>query len=681
MPDQSRQLAAIMFTDIVGYTRLMGEDEQKAMQVLRKYRNLHKSIIKKHNGKWLKEMGDGTLASFKTVSDAVYCAGDLIKGCEEEDIQLRIGIHEGEVIEEHGDIFGDGVNIASRLEPMAEPGQILVSGSVNRNIKNKPGISSIFLKEAELKHVDEPVKVYQLSVDLSKVDFDYHKKHSWLNNKSILSLALIALAFLMAYSLSDYIQINNVEPVAEIEKSIAVLPFKNRSNDPEKQHLADGVKDAILFHLNKIKGLRVILGTSTEKYRNTTKSMPEIARELKVSYLLSGTFRKYGDTAKLFAQLINASEEYQMWSEEYNKNWLDIFSVETEIAKTIARELEIKLSPKEQQEIESLGTTNIEAYVLFTKATIKNKKWEQQSLYASIDLLNESLRIDPEFYQAYTLLAWNYTLLGLRYGDLYSSKAKKYALPAINKSIEIKPDFSDSYLVLGAIQYLLDWDFNKAERSFKHAIELGFNQPSTTYYCFCSYTKFLMQSGRFDEALRLIDDIKKIDPSYTRLYSDLGYIHFLSGRADIATVSFKEAISYSNSFGTYTNLGWAYLHQGDFQNAVLQLEAALKTASFRPSKTMAFLADAYYHFGRPEEAQRIVDELLSRRGIESKSVPFAMAFIYSGQGNVEAAFEWLKKSFLERDYELLGLKMEPQFKPLHDDPRWQEMLDKIGFPE
>ena len=149
MPAQTHQLAAIMFTDIAGYTRLMGEDEQTAMQMLRKNRKIHKSIIKKYHGKWLKEMGDGTLASFKTVSDAVYCAGELIKVCEAEDIKLRIGIHEGEVIEENGDIFGDGVNIASRLEPLADPGQILVSGPVHRNIKNKPGISSTFFKETE----------------------------------------------------------------------------------------------------------------------------------------------------------------------------------------------------------------------------------------------------------------------------------------------------------------------------------------------------------------------------------------------------------------------------------------------------------------------------------------------------------------------------------------------------
>lgn len=506
------------------------------------------------------------------------------------------------------------------------------------------------------------------------------KRKSTIPNKAILMSMAIAILLLLIYSLIDYMSINKPVLSKEMDKSIAVLPFTSLSDDPEKQYLADGVMLQILFHLNKIKDLRVVLGTSMEKYRNTTKTIPEIAEELNVSYILVGTFQKYEDKARLSIQLINPLKEDHVWSDEYDRNWSDILSVQSEIAKNIAQALEVKLSTKEQQEMGDLGTKNIEAYELFLKAIAENKNWDQQSLNASIDLLNESLRIDPRFYQAQTLLAWNYVLLGLRYGDLYSSEAKKYALPAVNKSIEIKPDFSDSYLVLGAIQYFLDWDFINAEKSLKHAIELGFNKSATTYYCFCVYTRFLIESVRFEEALKLIDHIKKVDPTYTRLYSDLGYIHFLSGRFEMALKSFEEAISYSSSFGHYTSLGWAYLHQGEWKKAIFQLKTALDTAGFRPPKTIAYLAHGYYRSGRIEEAQGIVDELLNRRGIESKGVPFSMAFIYSGRENIDATFEWLEKSLLERDYELLGLKMEPQFIPLHGDPRWQEMLDKIGFP-
>jgi len=160
-----RQLAAIMFTDIVGYTKLMGEDEDVALQLLRKNRNLHKSIIKKHYGKWLKEMGDGTLASFKTTIDAVYGAGELMKACKSEDITLRIGIHQGEIVEENGDIFGDGVNVASRIEALAEPGQILISEAAHNNVQNKPGIKTTLVGKMELKNVEKARTVYRTEVD------------------------------------------------------------------------------------------------------------------------------------------------------------------------------------------------------------------------------------------------------------------------------------------------------------------------------------------------------------------------------------------------------------------------------------------------------------------------------------------------------------------------------------
>ena len=182
----TRQLAAIMFTDIVGYTRLMGENESLAMRLLKENRYLHKSIIKKNHGKWLKEMGDGTLASFTTITDAVFCAGEIIEACKTANIALRIGIHQGEVTMENGDIFGDGVNVASRIEPLADPGQILVSGPIHLNVKNKKGITSTFLRETELKNVDEPIKIYNLTVDTSLFQIDSPKPMMRTSMKSIL---------------------------------------------------------------------------------------------------------------------------------------------------------------------------------------------------------------------------------------------------------------------------------------------------------------------------------------------------------------------------------------------------------------------------------------------------------------------------------------------------------------
>ena len=633
----SRQLAAIMFTDIAGYTRLMGEDEQKAMQVLRKNRKIHQSIIKKYHGNWLKEMGDGTLASFKTTSDAVFCAGALIKACEEEDIKLRIGIHQGEVIEENGDIFGDGVNIASRLEPLADPGQILVSGPIHRNIKNKQGISSSFLKEVELKNVDEPVKVYQLSVDLTKVDFEEDKRIVWINKKSALLVVGIALVFLIGYSLSDYLQINNSESLPEIEKSIAVLPFKSLSDDPEKQYLADGVMDAILLHLSRIKDLRVISRTTTEKYRDQTKTMSEIASELNVTYILEGSFQKYGDKAKLTVQLIKPGREGHMWANEYDRNWIDIFTVQSEVAKTIARELQAVITPEEKQLIEKIPTANLEAYEHYLKGN------EYQQKYYKIDtailFYKMAIALDPEFAQAYLKLGESFhkkTYWSEYFKETFADSLIIYA----DMALKINPYLADGYGLRGYYYYLKS-DFDKSIEQYEKALEI--NPIDGDYYIALgknykaqgNYHKTIANHERAKGLLRgepgynsavgsilsfyrQICDFDKVEQISKELYRDdsLGiygtkiFLHFLKGEwEELEFYSRKNCKIDSGGF-CFRGLAWSFMYRDKFAEALKYFEKEREAAkkAGRPLLTSEFrYAYTLYNVGRKEEARKHFD--------------------------------------------------------------------------
>jgi len=350
---QSRQLAAIMFTDIVGYTALMDEDEQRAFELLKKNRQVQRPLIEKYNGKWLKEMGDGVLASFTTVTDAVFCAAAIQKSCEDEpDLKLRIGIHQGEVVFEGEDVFGSGVNIASRLEPLAPIGGILVSESIHSNVRNIKDISTKFFGEKQLRGVKEPVKVYQVQVqgvnvpelvssaiDISVEDIGHSVKNVKTHKQIIFGVAAI-IVMVLGYIFYANTNENETENASEteVEKSIAVIPFVSLSTDPEKQYLADAVMDAILLHLSKIENLRVITRTSVERYRNTTLTIPEIAAELNVHHVLEGSFQKQGDMANLIVQLSNAQQnEDHLWANEYNRDWSDIFAVQSEVAQAIAR--------------------------------------------------------------------------------------------------------------------------------------------------------------------------------------------------------------------------------------------------------------------------------------------------------------------------------------------------------
>ena len=238
-------LAAIMFTDVVGYTKLMGEDETGALKFLRKNRKIHQSTIKKYHGKWLKEMGDGTLARFKTVTDAVYCAGELMAAFKDQEVQLRIGIHEGEIIEEAGDIFGDGVNIAARLEQLAKPNQILVSGSVQQNIRNRKGITYTQIEETKLKNVTDLLRIYSIEITDQTSYTENEAGNNISTRKKILASAVFAILLLAALS---YIKYSNTSEQNRVlasldgaEKSLAILPFKNLGTNEEHQYYIDGI--------------------------------------------------------------------------------------------------------------------------------------------------------------------------------------------------------------------------------------------------------------------------------------------------------------------------------------------------------------------------------------------------------------------------------------------------------
>jgi len=313
----SRQLAAIMFTDIVGYTALMGEDEQKAFDLLRKNRQLQKPIIEKFNGTWIKEIGDGVLASFHTVTDAVMCSIEIQKACNDiDDLKLRIGIHLGEVVFEDNDVFGDGVNIASRLQALAPIGGIWISEAVYKNVSNKKKIKTKFVSEEILKNVKEPVRVYEVKPE----DFETYesavtvpaasviRKQELRKKQKRLMPVIIFLSVIIVLGLGYYINTIFQKTERDIGKknSIAVLYFENMSGDSQQEYFSDGITEEIITHLANIKALRVISRTSVLTYKGKPVNLKKIADELDVSSVLEGSVRKSGNTLRINADLIDA---------------------------------------------------------------------------------------------------------------------------------------------------------------------------------------------------------------------------------------------------------------------------------------------------------------------------------------------------------------------------------------
>ena len=474
----SRQLAAIMFTDIVGYTSLMGRDEQKAFDILKKNREIQKPLIKRYNGTWIKELGDGMLASFNTVTDAVFCAAAIHQACSAVgDIKLRIGIHLGEVIFENNDIFGDGVNIASRLQSIADPGEILVSEAVYANIKNKKEFTVEFFREETLKNVEAPVKIYSIRMETdsdttSSADAyqkSLRRKGNLFNEKKRI-LFMLGLISLLAIGSFFYFRNKDKNKTAETveskstDKSIAVLPFTNMSNDPAQDYFAGAMMDEILNHLFKIGGWRITSRTSSMSYKGSNKTMKEIANELGVANLLEGSVQKEGNRIRIRVQLIDGKTDEHLWGETYDREFKEVFAIQSDIAQKVASELKINIDPDVKQRIEASPTQSIEAYTLYLQAKNIPGKSSKIALEKAIDL-------DSNFADAYTELAYYWLLQGTWFGDLRSEQVLLRAMPLLQKALQINPDLASAHYHMANLQLWYRWDFDAVEKEYKKVLQ------------------------------------------------------------------------------------------------------------------------------------------------------------------------------------------------------------------
>lgn len=420
-----------MFTDIVGYTALMGKDAAKALELIRISKEIQKPLAEKHGGQWLKEMGDGALVKFTTASDAVKCAIEIQELARAKfDGKLRIGIHLGDITLENNDVYGDGVNVAARLESAADPGGIYVSESIEKAIRGQSDIQSKYLGEINLKNVDYGVRTYAIQgVGLPIPDLKKYNTSSRVSNsinsgvdststlkssrnKGLIGLAII-LIFIAGYFLLQKLSAHKED--VELGNSIAVLYFDNISSDPEQEYFSDGMTEEITAHLSTIKGLRVTSRTSVIQYKGkgNAVNIREIAEALNVDNILEGSVRKAGDKLRITAQLINARTDEHIWTEVYDRDLTDIFKIQSDIAHAIANKFKIVISPSAEERIVTVPTKNIKAYDLYLQA--KAIPWsigygtDKTGYFKSINLAKQAIVLDPDFAQAYIFLYHAYS--------------------------------------------------------------------------------------------------------------------------------------------------------------------------------------------------------------------------------------------------------------------------------
>jgi adenylate cyclase len=365
------ELKVIMFTDIVGYTAMMGRDEQHTLSLVAKNRDLHKKWITRFNGQLLKEMGDGMLASFQSISDASYCAGAILSETNKiNGLNLKIGIHLGDVVVEGNEIFGDGINVASRIQALAEPNQILVTDIVHRNLVNKEGIQSLAVGEKHLKNVIDAVTVYSVSFnadlqfeELGKLTPKKSRYPAWI---FIGILFITALFFVINKYFADSSKTIPDSPI----RSIAVLPFDNLTDNDDQQNLLAGMHDNLITTLSQIKSLDVISRTSTLSYKGSgKKSMQEMATELNVDAIIEASVLSIGDSVRINIQLVKAfPKEKHLWAKVFDRPFENILYLFDDVASTVANEIDLTLHSSESNS--ALRKINSDAYKAFMNGKI-----------------------------------------------------------------------------------------------------------------------------------------------------------------------------------------------------------------------------------------------------------------------------------------------------------------------
>ena len=481
MSDSFHQLAAILFADIVSYSAMMQEDEQGAVEKVNHFREVLEIISSELNGKIIQYYGDGCLLLFNSSTDAAEFAKLLQSDLNEDPVvPVRIGIHMGDVLLHHGNVFGDVVNIAARIQALAPPGGIYVSEMVYRNIVNKQGLDCMFVKEEALKNIKDTIRIYELLTQ---------------NSQPVLEE-----------------MVEKSKPQKKPQKiSVAVLPFFNMSADQDQEYFSDGLTEDIITQLSKIKALKVVSRTSVMQYKKNPKPIREIGRELGVAVILEGSVQRSAEKVRITAQLIDASSDEHMWSDSYDRDARDIFSIQREVAISIADVLNATLSLTETQQLDQTPTANLQAYDLYLRGKFLNEKRDREDLMMARELFQDAVAKDPNFANAYSGLAVTYLLSAYRgYEDpirvLYM--AKKH----IDTAVSLDSNSGETQAALG-YWYHQKFDWHAAEITYRRALSLSPNQSNVYLWL----AILLEGKGDEEEALKTYDKGASVNPGWDYL--------------------------------------------------------------------------------------------------------------------------------------------------------------------
>ncbi len=589
-----RKLTAILSADIKGYSRLMGEDEVGTLQRLTAYREVTDALIQHLRGRIVGTAGDSILAEFASAVEALQCAVDIqqalkIKNAElppEKRMEFRIGINVGDVIAEGLQIYGDGVNIAARLESLAEPGGICISGTVYDHVENKLALIYESQGEQMVKNIAKPVRVYRVVMD---------------------SEAAHRSGGVPLHSPSPGGQSpEGTPPIAQLalpdKPSIAVLPFVNRSGDAEQEHFSDGMTDTLITDLCTISGLFVIARTSVFTYKGKAAKVETVSKELGVRYVVEGSVQKAGDRVRINTQLIDATTGGQVWAERYDRELQDIFALQDEISQKIVQALEVELTQEEQARLTRKETSNIEAYEAFWRGEAAVWRFTKKANLQAQRLYERAIELDPEYAAAYAGLAQTY-ILAVTYGWSRDPQLLRRAVELAEHALALDASLPTAHHALSTTD-MFKGQHDQAITHLEHSIALA---PNDAYGYVClGHT--LSYAGRHQEAITVLHQGLRLSPHYPVGYLFiLGQAYAFAGQYAEAETTLKKVLARSPDFWSpYLWLAIIYM-EGDRHTEAQAAVAEVRRTN--PQFSLKVLAEEKVLYKDPAVLERMIAAL------------------------------------------------------------------------
>ncbi len=638
-----RKLAAIMFTDMVGYTALGQRNESLSLALVEEQRRIIRPILSRHGGSEVKTMGDAFLVEFPSALEAVRCAYDIQRATrefnvslpDEKRIHLRVGIHLGDVVESMGDISGDAVNVASRIEPLAEDGGVCFTSQVHDQVRGKFELPLVSLGPRALKNVSLPVEVYRMVMP-------------WEGGRQ--------------------------EGAAEADtRNIAVLPFANMSPDPSDSYFADGITEEIISTLAGVSGLSVISRTSIMGYKGTAKKLRDIGRELEVGSVLEGSFRKAGNRIRVTTQLITVSNDRHVWAQSYDRDLDDVFAVQTDIAKRVAEALRVKILTREMGRLERKPTDSAKAHSLYLMGRYHWNKRGYEDINKALEYFERAVKEDPDFALGYVGLADCHEILVTNWQadrGIHHEKAREM----VARALALDPDLAEAHATNGLV---LESDFAlpRAEGEYRRAIELKPSYASAHQW----YHWNLLAQERWDEAREQIEKAAELDPFSQVINGNLaGYYRARRdyGRALDAAKRAAELNLNTPSIRFFLAVCYGELKMNSDARREAEAAVALSEGTYPYVReiTDAFLA--YIEDDR-ETVRRLIPKLEAHLGEPMGSTATDIASFYFWLGEKERGFEWMERARDRLEPFLLMNRADKDFDSVRNDPRFIEFYRSL----